>query len=287
MCLHGAVMVTTSSCLRLLLVEDDATNRDVAVLMLSTLGYQADVAENGVEAVAAVQSAPYDMILMDIQMPEMDGMEASRRIRSELPEHLQPTIVAMTASITADYQELCRLAGMDHHLPKPVRIDALAAMLGSWSPRHDVQHLEAPQASDQPDATPQRASITPPLTADPSDEIPVWDPATLDALVADLGTEGRAVLEDLIGTFLDSESGRLATIAKAVDEDSPEALAFVAHALKSASAILGLLALSSAASNLEIAFQTATDSFDVVIEAKKLVAACDRATAALRSVAFG
>jgi CheY-like chemotaxis protein len=288
--MHGSeyndrVVTSSPRGLRVLLVEDDATNRDVALLMLSQLGYQAGIAENGVEALAAVQSESYDVVLMDIQMPEMDGMEATRLIRSELPEHLQPTIVAMTATVTAEFQALCLGAGMDQHLPKPVRIAQLAATLGNWSPRQRKAHdFESDSAADTTHPTEPRTSIISPLMISRSDDLAVCDPAILDALVADLGTDGKEILEDIIGTFLDDEASRLAVIAEAVSAVDGEALAFTAHAIKSASATLGLLALSRAASNLEVAFQTAFDTFDVAIEAATLIAEYDRATTALHLV---
>jgi CheY-like chemotaxis protein/HPt (histidine-containing phosphotransfer) domain-containing protein len=272
---------TTPSCLRILLVEDDVTNRDVALLMLSQLGYRADVAQNGIEAIAAVHAASYEVILMDIQMPEMDGMEATRRIRSELSATVQPVIVAMTASITIEYQLLCLEAGMDHHLPKPIRLGELRAILGNWVPRHQgtpsvepdllvLEHSNEQEPSDP--GTPSNFRAENPN---------VYDSATHDILIADLGANGKAMWRILVDSYL-QDGNTLAAIRVAAHAHNAEALAFTAHALKSASATLGLLALSSAASRLEAAFQTAPESFDVADEALKLVAEYHRATSALR-----
>jgi CheY-like chemotaxis protein len=125
--------------LRILVVEDNSITQEVVVVMLNQLGYPADLASNGVEALAAIYATTYDLILMDLQMPEMDGMEASRRIRSAFTVPLQPTIVAMTASLSLEDQLICVEAGMDQHLPKPLRIDALASGLETWVPRHQVE----------------------------------------------------------------------------------------------------------------------------------------------------
>ncbi|MEW6167136.1 MAG: response regulator [Pseudomonadota bacterium] len=106
--------------LRILLAEDNAINRQVGTRMLESLGYRADVVENGAEAVEAVRKARYDLVLMDIHMPELDGLEATRRIRAMTGIH-QPRIFAMTAGVLDDERQACIDAGMDRHLAKPFR----------------------------------------------------------------------------------------------------------------------------------------------------------------------
>jgi CheY-like chemotaxis protein len=114
---------------RLLLVDDDEICREVAMVMLERLGQRVDVVDNGIEAIAATHAAPYDVVLMDIQMPQMDGLEATRRIRAELPPGLQPVIVAMTASVTVEEQVVYLQTGMDDVLPKPLRMGDLVEKL--------------------------------------------------------------------------------------------------------------------------------------------------------------
>jgi CheY-like chemotaxis protein len=109
-------------------------NQKLAILFLQRLGYRADVAANGVEAVAAVTNAPHDVILMDVQLPEMDGLEATRRIRGDIPADRQPRIVAMTANAMADDRRKCLAAGMDDYLAKPIRLEEVAAALAACEP---------------------------------------------------------------------------------------------------------------------------------------------------------
>ncbi len=120
---------STTAALQLLLVEDNIFNQKVALRMLQRLGYQADVAGNGEEALDQLQSQRYDAVLMDIQMPQLDGLAASRRIRAEFPPDQQPYIVAMTANALQGDRERCIEAGMDDYISKPVQVKDLIAAL--------------------------------------------------------------------------------------------------------------------------------------------------------------
>ena len=119
--------------LRILLVEDNAVNQKLALRVLSLMGYQADVAGNGIEAVDAVERQEYDLVLMDVQMPEMDGLEATRRIRARVEGG--PRIVAMTANAMDGDREACLEAGMDDYVGKPIRVDELVAALAETPAR--------------------------------------------------------------------------------------------------------------------------------------------------------
>jgi len=127
--LAPALATGTARTERLLLAEDNAVNQKVALFMLARLGYRADVAANGLEVLAALERQPYDIILMDVQMPEMDGLEATRRIRAEPPAVGAPWIIALTANAMEGDRESCLACGMNDYVSKPIRATELAAAL--------------------------------------------------------------------------------------------------------------------------------------------------------------
>lgn len=134
--------------LRILLVEDNPTDRQVAQLLLRRLGQQADTVDNGRDAVAAVHVGDYDLVLMDVQMPVMDGLDATRLIRSQVPADRQPYIVALTASAMIEDRTRCRQAGMDDYLPEPVRRDQLAAVIDRVRGPAPAREPERPRAAE-------------------------------------------------------------------------------------------------------------------------------------------
>jgi signal transduction histidine kinase/ActR/RegA family two-component response regulator len=118
--------------LRILLVEDNLTNQKVAQLILKRMGYTADIANNGLEAVQAVEQHVYDIVLMDVQMPELDGLEATRRIHERWRPEQRPYIIAMTAHALQGDREACLAAGMDDYMSKPVKPEVLSAAFKRW-----------------------------------------------------------------------------------------------------------------------------------------------------------
>ena len=121
--------------LRILLAEDNVVNQKLAMRLLLQMGYRADLASNGIEAIECVERQPYDVVLMDVQMPEMDGLEASRRIAAKYPRGKRPRIIAMTANAMQGDREQCLAAGMDDYVTKPIRVDALVAALTNTTGR--------------------------------------------------------------------------------------------------------------------------------------------------------
>jgi CheY-like chemotaxis protein len=123
--------------LRILLAEDNVVNQKLALRILQQMGYRADLASNGIEAIESVERQAYDVVLMDVQMPEMDGLEASRRIAAKWPAAARPRIVAMTANAMQGDREMCLASGMDDYLTKPIRVERLVEALNLVQPRED------------------------------------------------------------------------------------------------------------------------------------------------------
>ncbi|NER36508.1 MAG: response regulator [Oscillatoria sp. SIO1A7] len=124
----------TSLPLRILLAEDNVVNQKVARLMLKRLGYRVDIANNGLEVLEALRRQPYDLVFMDLHMPEMDGLAATRQIREEWSAAEQPRIIAMTANAMQGDREICLEAGMDDYIPKPIRSQELSQALSKCRP---------------------------------------------------------------------------------------------------------------------------------------------------------
>jgi CheY-like chemotaxis protein len=123
--------------LRILLAEDNVVNQKLALRLLQQMGYRADLASNGLEAVESVRRQTYDVVLMDVQMPEMDGLDAAREIGARWKPDERPRIVAMTANAMQGDREMCIAAGMDDYLTKPIRVDQLVAALYNVAARQE------------------------------------------------------------------------------------------------------------------------------------------------------
>ncbi|WP_448192196.1 PAS-domain containing protein [Azospirillum sp. sgz301742] len=216
---------------RLLLVEDSPTNQMVATAFLKTAGYRVDVAANGLEGVEAVRSVPYDLVLMDIAMPEMDGLAATRAIRAlPLPAGARP-IIAMTADTMEGDRERCLAAGMNDHVGKPVDRARLLDTVARWLPAEPA----APGGGVAEEAEDGPAADT-------------LDAEVLEQLARDLDQE---LLADVIRQFVDETQARAGRIAEA--EDDVKVLAQEAHTLKSTAGTFGAKRLSAAALQLELA----------------------------------
>ncbi len=218
---------------RILLVEDNTVNQRVAERMLEMLGHDVDVAANGAEAVEAVSTMPYDLVLMDVQMPVMDGLEASRRIRALGGRAGATPIVAMTAGAMEGDEEKCLAAGMDGYAAKPVRIEDLAEAVTRWASATDVG------------AATVRASAPAPRT---DGEL---DVGVLEQ-IQELGRrKGRDLFGELSAMFFANADQQLDRLRQALSNDDYQTLAAVAHALKGSSATLGVVGVARLAHELE------------------------------------
>ena len=215
--------------LRLLLAEDNVVNQKVVLKMLERLGYRADVVANGLEVLDAVRRQTYDVLFLDVQMPEMDGFEAARRLRLS---DARPRIVGMTALAMAGDRERCLEAGMDDYISKPVRPEELQ------------RALEAAASQAQP------------VTASPVPVVEVPQPAAIDPQVlANLrelqDPDEPDFVVELIDHLLTETPMRLANIDEAIAAGNAQAINRLAHSLKSSCGNLGAVGLATLCATLE------------------------------------
>jgi two-component system sensor histidine kinase/response regulator len=228
---------------RILLAEDNITNQQVALGILKKLGLRADAVANGAEALKALKTLPYDLVLMDVQMPEMDGIEATRRIRDPrftIPNRRIP-IIAMTARAMQGDRERCLEAGMDDYVAKPVSPRSLAEVLDKWLPQGSA-------------ATTGQAPVAPEGTA----SVPAQEP---EALVFDRAGMMTRVMEDeglaneIVAAFLEDIPQQIAALRRFLEAGDAQGAGRQAHAIKGASATVGGERLRAVASEMEKAGQ--------------------------------
>ncbi|MCK6684785.1 MAG: response regulator [Thermoanaerobaculia bacterium] len=208
--------------LRILIAEDNAVNQRVAQQMLSRLGYRADVAANGVEVLEALKRQPYDVVLLDVQMPEMDGIETARRIRAESGAGKGPRLIAMTASAMKGDREECLASGMDDYVSKPVQIQFLQRALMAAKKR----------------------DLDPSLHRQVTSGIAV-DMSALAGLRQYQEDGQPDIVTQLIDDFLKEAPRKLATMEGAAARGEFEVLRRTAHSLKTAAASIGARRLSA------------------------------------------
>jgi signal transduction histidine kinase/DNA-binding response OmpR family regulator/HPt (histidine-containing phosphotransfer) domain-containing protein len=232
--------------LRILLVDDNSINQKLGTRLLERLGYRADVAANGVEALAALEQRPYDVLLMDVQMPLMDGLEATRRIREAWPPAAQPYIVAMTADALIEERRQCLETGMDDFVSKPVRVEVLIAALQ----RAAGERAPAVAGESTPAAvTPTTEESPAPVAAEEGLPEVVLDTAVLQALQEMLGGD-PAYLHELIDSFLEDTPALLAGLERSTAAGDSDGVYLVAHTLKANAADLGAVRLHHLTSRL-------------------------------------
>jgi CheY-like chemotaxis protein/HPt (histidine-containing phosphotransfer) domain-containing protein len=224
--------------LRILLAEDNLVNQQVALHLLQRLGYRADVASNGIEVLQALRRQSYDVVLMDVQMPEMDGLEAARHLTREGALAQRPRIVAMTANAMVGDRQMCLDAGMDDYISKPIRIEELVRAL--------TQASEA-QTSNLPDAV---NSQVPALPQPPT----VLDASMFQELREMMNRD--EIVVEVIDRYLEESPKLLQLLTEAIARGEAAIVERTAHTLKSSSAILGATHLAQRCQELESMGQT-------------------------------
>lgn len=233
--------------MKILLVDDNAINQKVASRLLQQMGYSTDIAGNGIEAVNAARQSPYDLILMDLQMPEMDGLEATRRIRTmqqsgEITS--VPRILAMTANVLQNDRAACSAAGMDDFVPKPIQPDFLQKTLERWG----QQTLNERSSQPAPKPVASKSAPLPPIApAVPRSSEPAVDLDRLKSFTD--GTEENLV--ELVTLYLEQTAKQLDELEAAAAAKDVIKLKKIAHTGAGSSGTCGMMPLSTILREIE------------------------------------
>ena len=241
--------------IRVLLVEDNPINREVAAGLLELLGYHVDSAEDGRQACTLTATHPYSVILMDCQMPVMDGFTATATIRERerQTQAARIPIIALTANAMEGDRDRCLAAGMDDYLSKPFSQQSLSEILARWCWPRDQSHpkAHASRTNEKTEAGEGGTSHTPQSPSPAQINRNAW------AAIATLQRPGQPnVLHNIIGLYLTSSQTQIDALRQALREQNHDAMMALAHTLKSASATLGALRLAALANELEQACRT-------------------------------
>src|SRR5882724_1134429 len=232
---------------RILIVEDNPINQRVLTAQLKALGQTAEVAEDGPSALVALVERHWDLVLMDCQLPGLDGYETTRRLRRSEAEGWHTPVIAVTAHAMKGERERCLAAGMDDHLAKPFRLEQLAVLLDHWIPLDEPGLLAAAEPLSPPDRG---------APAGPG----ILDPARLELLYQLERKTGEPVVRPLAEVFPANAAHHLAAMRQALAERRPRLLEEAAHALKGGAANLGAVQLATECAALEtLARQQALD----------------------------
>jgi len=223
--------------LQILLCDDNSINQKVATRILQQIGYKPDVVGNGLEALDAIEKKKYDLVFMDVMMPEMDGLEATREIRKRQKAAVLENyksriiIIAMTAQAMQGDREKCLAAGMDDYLAKPIRPGDVSGMITKWA---------APEAGAP-------AKSAPATAASPTADAP---PIEMDRL-AELADGDKDTLRELVELFTKQTTRQLSQLEAAVRANKAEEVRHLAHSCKGASATMGMAPLAAIFFELE------------------------------------
>ncbi len=220
--------------IKILLAEDNAINQKVAIRMIEKFGFKADAVSNGIEVMEALKNIKYDLIFMDIHMPEMDGIESSTKIISEFTEENRPIIIAMTADLFGDIREKCFNAGMQDFISKPVKISELQNILVKWGEKiiskkgNLIQKLQQEKLATQ-----------------------IIDENKIGVLKELQTEEDLSFFVELIDIYLVEIPKMISQIVDSLKEKDPKKMTFYAHKLKGSTVSFGIDVMTEIAKSIE------------------------------------
>lgn len=231
--------------LRILVADDQPVNLTVARHLLNRLGYRADVAINGLEALQALQRQSYDVVLMDVQMPEMDGLQATHAIKYKFPPEKQPRIIAVTANTQPGAREECLAAGMDDYISKPVRIEDFVAVLGQTPSRIQPTLDAQAMGLEEPILT------TTTGTTEPKVEVTTNLPVQVELFEEMMGPDSFELLVEILETFLLEIPNNLPHLHRAIKDNDASTARQIAHSIKGSASSVTAQPLADVARSLE------------------------------------
>lgn len=236
--------------LKILIAEDNPVNQKVALHQLRSFGYDADVVGNGKEVLDLLKHIHYDIILMDCQMPEMDGYEATAAIRQLDSAKSKIVIMAMTANAMKEDRDRCLASGMDDYLSKPIRKEDLAHKLAAWERKISSQNAIATSEISEVPITADHTihDSLPELDLNISASLPLIDWTYID----DLADGSEEFKTELLQTFVDSTSKSLEQLEVAIAANDYQTISRVAHFIKGSASNLGIISIEAIASNLQL-----------------------------------
>ena len=270
--------------LRILVAEDNLVNQQLVIQWLQRLGYRSDVVSNGLEVIDAVERQDYDVILMDVHMPEMDGLTATQTICARWSPEQRPWIIAMTANAMAGDRKTCMDAGMDDYISKPIHTDALVSALQNAKPRQTSSDPTATAsdptiaASSDPSAPVDSSAPAPPtdstLPADPQEPTNLnaasSQPDKADSHTTSHTAIDHAILSNTLASVLEAPNedshafitmlceayfkdspSLIDTMTQGLEQNDPDMVKYAAHTLKSSSKALGGMNLGTLCQTLE------------------------------------
>jgi CheY-like chemotaxis protein len=230
--------------MRILVAEDHPVNLKMVTLILTKLGLRADVAGNGIEVLSALHRQSYDVILMDVQMPEMDGLEATKQIRMWHWDE-QPRIIAMTANAMQGDKEICLEAGMDDYISKPIRLEELVRVLSQCPLK--VQKISV----KQPDINSNYQEVKPVEKLSSLTPGTAIDLRILQSIRDMAGKDATVFLSEVINIYLKESAKILVAMSVAIEQIDTNEVKQMAHKFKSSSASVGAIHLSNLCKNME------------------------------------
>jgi len=242
---------------RILVVEDNPVNQEVVTAMLAAFGCEARLAEDGLVALGLLEREDFDVVLMDCQMPTMDGFEAMRRLRDpayrqhDLSRARRTPVIALTANALSGDAERCRAAGFSDYLAKPFRQQDLGEILVRWAQARDLGVAGASPAPLAPAHLPLQAPPAAPEPAAAGAPEPILDERVLKDILAMERNGARDLLRRLVTTYAQSSAGLIEAAERGFERQDAAAVAQALHTLKSSSANLGAVRFSRACAQIE------------------------------------